>query len=246
MSDSPKDIQNDISDKISKSIDVFDAFTQFFSNSYHTFIVRKAERLASAIYVVTGFMPPDEPVRSRLRSLSLELISSSSRASELLRNEAERFESRCVEIATILETAQYAGLVSFMNAKMIGEEYGALASFVRTHAARISEPRNVLRKGSVSEPKSLSSSIRHSRKGLLETDSISKKTSKIHSDHSNTQRKGLILSLFNTKLSISLKDAVSVVIGVSEKTVQRELLDLVSQGVLIKEGKRRWTTYRLA
>jgi hypothetical protein len=47
----------------------------------------------------------------------------------------------------------------------------------------------------------------------------------------------------NRKLSI--KDFAQVIVGCSEKTIQRELLELVEKGVLKKEGERRWSTYYL-
>lgn len=47
----------------------------------------------------------------------------------------------------------------------------------------------------------------------------------------------------NRKLSI--KDFAQVITGCSEKTIQRELLELVEKGVLKKEGERRWSTYYL-
>ena len=44
---------------------------------------------------------------------------------------------------------------------------------------------------------------------------------------------------------MNVKDVLGVVAGVSEKTIQRELLALVDEGILKKEGERRWTLYSL-
>jgi hypothetical protein len=46
--------------------------------------------------------------------------------------------------------------------------------------------------------------------------------------------------------SIQIKDVAAVITDCSEKTIQRELSSLVEDGLLVKEGDRRWTTYRLA
>ncbi|MDO8523721.1 MAG: DeoR family transcriptional regulator [bacterium] len=191
-------------------------------------------------------MPPEEPVRSRLRVCALDLISRSASPSELVENGTEKFESRCAEIITILQTANYAGLISEMNARLICDEYASLASFVRSHAGKISERSRELQKSTVSEPKTISSPIRHSHKSLLRKFSKSQRTDDKNVLGSLGERKSIILSLFNTKEKISIKDAVSVIPGVSEKTVQRDLLALVGQGVLVKEGARRWTIYRKA
>ena len=60
------------------------------------------------------------------------------------------------------------------------------------------------------------------------------------------QRRGQILALLQQKDKISIRDVAEVISDCSEKTLQRELLALVGQGVLKKEGERRWSTYSLA
>ena len=60
---------------------------------------------------------------------------------------------------------------------------------------------------------------------------------------SNTDRKTLILSLIKEKKEIGIADAVHIMKGVSTKTVQRELTAMVGEGILKKEGDRRWSRY---
>ncbi len=246
MSDIIKDENKNDLDKKNSSTSILDNFSNLFSNSYHTFIVRKSERLASALYVITGFMPIEEPARSRLRICALELITHSANSSELAEKGSEKFESRCAEIGTILQTAQYAGLVSQMNAKLIADEYALLAVFVRSNADKIAERGLELQKSTVSEPKTVSSPIRHSNKSLLKGFQSMQRTGYRKKDESLKQRKSILLSVFNKKDKISIKDAMSFISNVSEKTIQRDLLAMVKEGILIKEGARRWTRYRKA
>ena len=42
-----------------------------------------------------------------------------------------------------------------------------------------------------------------------------------------------------------IKEVSNIVPDVSEKTIQRELLNLVSEGVLKKTGEKRWSKYSL-
>ncbi len=58
-------------------------------------------------------------------------------------------------------------------------------------------------------------------------------------------RRAVILGLLQKRDRINVKDVSAVVKDCSEKTIQRELLALVAQGVLKKEGERRWSTYTL-
>lgn len=62
----------------------------------------------------------------------------------------------------------------------------------------------------------------------------------------SSNRRELILEYLRKNGISSIKDIAQVIDGVSEKTVQRELLALVDEGVLRKEGERRWSRYALA
>ena len=59
-------------------------------------------------------------------------------------------------------------------------------------------------------------------------------------------RQSVILNLLKKKGEIMIKDVSPLIEGVSEKTIQRELLTLVKSGILRKEGEKRWSKYFLA
>lgn len=59
-------------------------------------------------------------------------------------------------------------------------------------------------------------------------------------------RVALILDVIKKSNGVSIKDISKVVQGCSEKTIQRELSTLIEQGAIIREGERRWSTYRSA
>lgn len=59
------------------------------------------------------------------------------------------------------------------------------------------------------------------------------------------KRQSAIINLLKRKKEIMIKDVVGIITDCSEKTIQRELLALVDEGILRKEGERRWTKYSL-
>ncbi|MCR4330406.1 MAG: hypothetical protein NUV49_00790, partial [Patescibacteria group bacterium] len=65
-------------------------------------------------------------------------------------------------------------------------------------------------------------------------------------DTSKIDRKNVILRLAKEKGNINVKDVITVIPGLSEKTIQRELIALVKSNVLKKEGEKRWSRYSLA
>ena len=65
------------------------------------------------------------------------------------------------------------------------------------------------------------------------------------SDIRHNSRRNTILELLQNKMSITVKDATDAIDGCSSKTLQRELLSLVNEGILKKKGERRWSTYSI-
>lgn len=63
-------------------------------------------------------------------------------------------------------------------------------------------------------------------------------------DFSRTNRREVILQLIKNKKEITVKDAAREIHDCSEKTLQRELVGLVGEGVLERVGSRRWSRYR--
>lgn len=62
---------------------------------------------------------------------------------------------------------------------------------------------------------------------------------------STVDRQSIIIDTLKVKDRLTVKDFSALIKGVSSKTIQRELLKLVSAGVLKKEGERRWSRYSL-
>lgn len=58
-------------------------------------------------------------------------------------------------------------------------------------------------------------------------------------------RQEMMLILIKEKKEVSVKDIAKKVKGISEKTIQRELLSMVNKNILKKQGERRWSRYSL-
>lgn len=67
---------------------------------------------------------------------------------------------------------------------------------------------------------------------------------KVVKDKNNRQE--IILSMLKSGVKLTIKDFAQNIKDCSEKTIQRELLTLVSKGILKKEGERRWSKYFIA
>ena len=60
------------------------------------------------------------------------------------------------------------------------------------------------------------------------------------------ERRDAIMRTIRSKGQVTIKDISEHITGVSEKTIQRDLQELIQHGVLIREGEKRWAVYKLA
>ena len=94
-------------------------------------IGKKSDRLATALYLVTSFLSDTEPMKARLRTLSLELVSGAAnvRYGSVRDTEArvlENIRANISETLSLLELSFIAGIISEMNFSILKREYTAL------------------------------------------------------------------------------------------------------------------------
>jgi len=235
------------------------------------FIIKKSERLGSATYKVTELMPTDEPLRMSLRSGALAILSDISRMLDPdLSPSHKRFKrifGSIDAVISLLHISRTAGLISEMNAAILSDSYSSFRdSITKTpdfHSysltlGEILRPDEDLYVSQV-VPNSLKDKGMH----LKQTDKSSSHKGQesrftLQKDGFNSDidvergkkdiRKSSILEFLRGHGEASIKDIFKIPAlakGYSEKTIQRELVSLVSAGTIQKRGERRWSRYSL-
>lgn len=64
-------------------------------------------------------------------------------------------------------------------------------------------------------------------------------------EKTHEDRRTRIMSVLKAQPGASIKDIVDTVKDCSEKTIQRELGALIKDGLVVREGERRWSKYRV-
>jgi hypothetical protein len=227
----------------------------FNSAPEELYIYRKIEKIGGAIHLLTTYFDSKEPLRMSLRNKSLEALSISIRMikkSEL----AETLNSLSlglIEIKSLLHTSYLSGLISEMNFHILRNELELLVNSIEgKKQVFIRLPISYLH---VQEFKPVAPPPQESYKGqpkgqeIVQTPAIINKINMpafASPGSSNaSERTGKILSLLKNGRALTIKDFSEVIKGCSEKTLQRELLKLVSEGKIVKRGERRWSRYSL-
>lgn len=219
------------------------------------FIYKKAERLAKAIHLITPAFVGSAALRDRIDAIAIGLVDAAILPPGAARTALSR---ELLALSSMLSIARTGGLLSPMNVELITREAHTLLQEV----AAYEEPRlfldeaptlsGIAKKASAEiASRSASSASRRSAppspavrsnpdnsKGHLKDTTVA--------DGPIKDRREAVLSVIRNKGVASIKDISTLIRGVSEKTIQRELLALIASGVVTKQGERRWSTYSLA
>lgn len=234
----------------------------FGNNHFHAFIFKKTEKLVSALYLVTSFVPENEPMRITLREKSLYLLSDTmslrTLSHKLLPPAISTVVATILEITALLEIGKDSGYVSEMNASVLKEEYLALGTMLKRKGSGITPQGIEITEEILAVPDMYLAQLypnhaygeEGSQKHTAQTQKSHTVTTKGIASEYKTQarysdRKQHILKLIKIKGTVSIKDVATEVRDCSEKTLQRELLSLVKVGILKKKGEKRWSTYSL-
>lgn len=208
-----------------------------------TDILKKIEKITSATYLVTGFFDDKEPLKWKLRTISIDLIS-------------EEVKDKSVvvgEMLSLFSIAKTAGLISETNHNILVRELSPLEHEVENPLELLFLDRKTTEERALPQPKKTESLSHHTfPRSVRESVEIKDKTDKgpvlrefgVVSVKKNS-RQSIIIAVLKRKKEIMIKDVSPLINGCSEKTIQRELLAMVQAGVLKKAGNKRWSRYSL-
>ena len=194
-----------------------------------TNIIKKSERIASAVYLITGFFDDKEPLKWKLRALSTDLISEQVK---------DKF-STIREILSLFSMAKTAGLVSEMNHDILVRELSKLKDEVEKPLDIMFISDRTIDQKALPRPQKpeFIKDNAPEKPMLKEFGAVSVK---------KNSRQSIIIAILKRKKEIMIKDVSPLISGCSEKTIQRELLAMVQAGILRKVGEKRWSRYSLA
>lgn len=206
------------------------------------FIYKKAERLAKAVHLIVPAFAESVSLRNRIDAIAVGLVDAAILPSGTARTALSR---ELLTLSSVLGIARTGGLLSSMNAELIIREARVLLQEV----AAYEEPRLFLDDAPTLSKiaKLQNSNQKEPKQAVKSTATISKGHVKdIKDTKSMKDRSNAVLSVIKNKGKASIKDISTLIRGVSEKTIQRELMTLINAGMVLKHGERRWSTYSLA
>lgn len=229
-------------------------------NEYKKFLLKKTEKLVGVLYMISKFFPHQDIIAENLKKESIGLLSfvnhtiiSSQGWSD---DSFEQVKQFVASLVSLLGVARLAGFISEMNYNIILPELQGLVENVEQQIKEslVSISHDFFTSKESITPESQNNSLKEFvptqvQKSLYKRQDVLNKghvKDTITGGEKRQDRRGLIVDFFkSTKRPLSIKDVAFSIKNCSEKTIQRELVSMVSEGLLRKEGERRWSKYSL-
>lgn len=219
---------------------------------------KRTEKILLAIHLVTNLVPEKEPARKAIRDKSIHTLSDMlqlrSGFNSVGSEQLNHVVASVYEMISLLNILHVAGFVSDMNLEVLKRELRSLIVFLREAESTGTAEKVMINDDHFKTEKSIKGhTLKDSYMSFNKKDT-SKKTYTNGNRHdskkttqasSRSERRSTILNLIKDKKTVNIKDISTVITDCSEKTLQRELISLVRDGVLKKEGERRWSVYSL-
>lgn len=236
-----------------------------FSISY-----TKANKLITALYMVTDIIDKDEPIRHKLRTLGTEIISD-------IHSIPTKANAKIAEIMSFLNIALAMNFISEMNCSILHKEFFELKGSIQKHTDKkpawltefLTESKSIghiensnghqirtrigVQKGStlLNAIKRVSDSVPASYHSVgFHSESLKTSRTQDFDLLKKQRREDIIAIIKNNGGNATIKDIREKINGnsngslaCSEKTLQRELVSMTKDGVLNKTGEKRWSKY---
>lgn len=231
------------------------------------YLIKKLERIGSAVHIVTSPLSEEEPIRRALREECLLNIKNA-----ILRESRKgafiTIEDGILHAVSLLDVAKGSMIISDMNANVLKRELLALLPVIQNIYSNEREKLSfdplelgisddtIKKTSKLFITKKIKDKDGAPYKGQVFKDDVFYKRTNLkdknevikpigHSKNIDSVREKMILDILKNRGEVGIKDISSLMNGVSSKTIQRDLGSLVLKDVLKKSGERRWSRYSL-
>lgn len=231
----------------------------FSAEDYLIYIFKKTEKITSALYLVSSLLKDEEPIKWELRDKGMDLLSSSFTASSAVPGDKnaviQSIFTAALETMSLLNVAHISHLISDMNHKILIREIDQVVSLLKERLTASAENAGYVLSEqffktpdlfgsgfSIGQNSNIKDNQNRQVKGVKDK-GISQ--GQVMVQQKKSQRQEHIINVLKGQGNLTIKDFSKVIKDCSEKTIQRELLELVEKGIVKKEGERRWSRYSL-
>lgn len=212
-------------------------------DNYYKYIFKKTERIVSVVFYITQGLNDTaraqrhiDDIEQAARQLHDAVLASLQTRAHVAEDAVRETAHALVVLESKLRVAQIAGLLTNELLSVLTNETDAV---LRGAAKYMGEEPILLAREAVPTPARKTVSARAPRPAIQSE--VSQPTP-ISSDPAGG-RQARIKAVIETQGEVSIKDLSAIITDVSEKTIQRELNDMIESNLIRRVGERRWSKY---
>ncbi len=213
------------------------------NDEYYKYIFKKTEKMACAVFYIMRSGDPIGHIDSvvvELEQSAKKLLNSSLKS---LRSTQGTIEDNSMKVVFAL--IEFESMLRIANsARLLGtdllEVFIHEIDSVRRSLKKFSEPTvtNPLMASGIQ-----SESVRRHRSARAKNEMGSLPSGETQAHLQS--RRDRVLNVLRDKGEATIKDIREFITDCSEKTIQRELISLIKDTIIVREGERRWSKYKL-
>lgn len=260
--------------KKDKNIDTIIRDTVFFGNNLVYYVFKRTQKISKAVYLISEIIKDTEPLKWSLRTVASSMMDLTGVRD--IRQFSYEIGTKISSLKSLVLLANFSKNISEMNAMIIVRECDEILfslvdfdssskQYLTLDKTFFDTPKDdgvspfvsIIQgekkdqqtgrdyKGQIKDRNIDMSFINTSKfvGGLSGDSQMSKDGIK---DNAKSDRKKQILDIIKTMKDVTIKDISGQIRDCSEKTIQRELIGLLSDGVIKRTGDRRWSKYSLS
>lgn len=227
----------------------------FAFSARSSFIYKKTEKLVVATSLVAGVIKDNEQLSKQLRLKTFELLTHVSRG--LLGGVSVSSDDRCrasmlalaaiAELQTLCDVGFFSKHISEMNASILKKEFAFLYKTIVEEIGVGAANTVLLSRDFFAEeaPDFHKGQNKGHTMSFMKPPVTVAKTTPSEVSSGRSGRRDTIIGLIKERGEVGVADLSAGLKGVGGKTIQRELLAMVAEGLLKKQGERRWSRYSI-
>lgn len=231
----------EVKETLSKTLEM----TNILENTeYYKYIFKKTEKIVCAIYYVTH-SDIDSRINSHVVSdlemtaktvLDVALVSLKGTDVSLVRYTTDLMHAY-IALESMLRVAQAARCIGGEHLEVFLHEINSVERLLKKYTEQ--KPHDF-----ILDPVPERTLVRARKTEAVHSPRVTANEESISVERTRSRRER-VLEVLRDKSEATIKDIVTVITDCSEKTIQRELISLIKDNIVHREGERRWSKYSI-
>jgi len=217
------------------------------NNEYYQDVFKKTEKIVSVIFYILNNINIDKKSETHTSNLASKAHFTHENALRTLevkpavaQEVLEQFAQSLIGLDSTLRVVSAARVLSPESLTLITSEIRSVLISLRSMLEEEDALQSILFAAD-SRATAASSPRRIAPAAPKPPAAVGRKSEEVVQD-----RRTRIMTILEAKSAATIKDISEIVSDISEKTIQRELNTLIEDGVVLRQGERRWSKYVLA